>query len=426
MDILSHKFIYFLSLFLILWRVTPNLSLRLIVISIGSVCYYALNDFNNLWILLAVLVTSYWAALFSSNIRSSWPSYAVIVFQLSLLIFYKNHNSSHLPLGISFFIFQAVSYNLDSLKSFTPIRSFSLFSAYLSFFPQLVAGPICRAHELVPKLTQAQPHIDYQKAISFLIKGYFYKLVLANSLAYHLDPIAKNYLWQLSSWQAWAFMIGYGWQLYFDFWGYTNIAYGLAAFFGIDLPINFKAPYFSFSITDFWRRWHISLSTWFRDYVYIPLGGKKRFYLAVIVTFSLSGLWHGFGYNFLYWAVFHALLIMLEKFFSIPQTKTKSQVVNFLSISRTYFLITLGWVFFRFQELSEINYFIHRLIIFKTETLEITALNYILILSSFCLLWEIIDYKFSKITAHWTIMAIILFITLSSATNSSSFIYYRF
>lgn len=426
MDIISSNFIIFILIFLVFWHLSKNLNLRILLISISSLVYYALNDFQHLWLLVATILVSYLGGLLYARHHSRKVIYASLVLQLALLLYFKINNTNPLPLGVSFFIFQAMAYGFDIIAGLTPIRSLSLYSAFISFFPQLIAGPICRVRELVPQLSKDKTQIDYQLAFTYLIKGYFLKLVLADSLAHPIDSLLSDNFWHINSWQMWLIFIGYGWQLYFDFWGYTNIAYGLAQLIGINLPQNFIGPYFSQSISEFWRRWHITLSHWFKDYVYKPLGGKSNFPFALLLTFIISGLWHGAGYNFLLWGLFHGLLVSIEKFLRIDQAKASSKIVQAIFNLRTYLLISFGWMFFRITDFNQIIYLMNRMVFLNFKTFETPHITTILVLCLISITWEFLDHFYSAITKHWMVLGFLLFLIINFASGGEAFIYYRF
>jgi len=225
-----------------------------------------------------------------------------------------------LPVGISFYTFQTMSYSIDVYRSkYEPYKDFIDFAAYASFFPQLVAGPIVRADDF---LEQIQSPLTFQErnfrlAITFIIYGLVKKLVFANNMAAHVDSIFIDGVDLHNTALVWWGTLCFGIQIYCDFSAYTDIAIGSAIFLGIQLPENFKTPYAARSPQDFWRRWHISLSTWLRDYLYISLGGSrygvKRLYLALIVTMVLGGLWHGASWNFVLWGFIHGIALIIHR-----------------------------------------------------------------------------------------------------------------
>ena len=270
-----------------------------------------------------------------------------------------------LPVGISFYTFQTLSYSIDVYrKQIEPTRDWITFFAYVSFFPQLVAGPIERATRLLPQFTKTHSwkDINFNAAYGLIVWGFFKKIVIADQAAPIVNSIFEHYT-SLSVIELVMGAILFAFQIYGDFSGYSDIAIGVAMLFGFQLMTNFKTPYFSRDIAEFWRRWHISLSTWFRDYVYIPLGGSKvgkyRTLRNVFVVFLLSGLWHGANWTFLVWGGLHAL------FFVPYQLSGKNRnhleplqgglptLSALIKIIFTFFIVTIAWVFFRAESLGD-------------------------------------------------------------------------
>ena len=289
-----------------------------------------------------------------------------------------------LPVGISFYTFQALSYSIDVYrKKLEPTRDIVSFFAFLSFFPQLVAGPIERATNLLPQFLKKRS-FNYTKAVDGLrqiLWGMFKKVVVADNCAFFVDTIYGNVEGYNASTLAIAAVL-FSFQIYCDFSGYSDIAIGLGKLFGIDLMRNFNVPYFSRDIAEFWRRWHISLTTWFRDYVYIPLGGsrptnkqgvafcgfsKKAVVVRnTFIIFLLSGFWHGANWTFVLWGAFHALLflplILLEKNRKYTNVVAEGKLLptfkDLLRMLTTFILATLGWIIFRVDNIDiAINYF---------------------------------------------------------------------
>lgn len=289
-----------------------------------------------------------------------------------------------LPVGISFYTFQALSYSIDVYrKKLEPTRDIVSFFAFLSFFPQLVAGPIERATNLLPQFLKKRS-FNYSKAVDGLrqiLWGMFKKVVVADNCAFFVDTIYGNVEGYNASTLAIAAVL-FSFQIYCDFSGYSDIAIGLGKLFGIDLMRNFNVPYFSRDIAEFWRRWHISLTTWFRDYVYIPLGGsrptnkqgvalcgfsKKAVVVRnTFIIFLLSGFWHGANWTFVLWGAFHALLflplILLEKNRKYTNVVAEGRLLptfkDLLRMLTTFILATLGWIIFRADNIDiAINYF---------------------------------------------------------------------
>ncbi len=280
-----------------------------------------------------------------------------------------------LPVGISFYTFQALSYTIDVYRKDVPVtKNIIEFCAFISFFPQLVAGPIERAKNLLPQF-QRDRHFDYVQAVDGcrqMLWGFFKKVVIADSCASDLNPLWDSYA-DYSGVSLWLLALLFTFQIYCDFSGYSDIAIGCSRLFGIRLLSNFNYPYLSRSIPEFWRRWHISLMTWFRDYVYIPLGGSRCAQWKVIrntfIVFGVSGLWHGANWTFVVWGLYHGTLIVLYKLLHV-NTKDKDilaagrRLPSLKELSRvvvTFGLAVVGWVIFRAENISQAWDFVSRM-----------------------------------------------------------------
>jgi len=266
-----------------------------------------------------------------------------------------------LPVGISFYTFQAIGYTIDVYRNdLKAENNFINYALFVSFFPQLVAGPIERAKDLLPQFRKTHK-FEYSRAVEglkLMLWGYFMKIVVADRLSVYVDAVYNNVEYHSGITLLFATIL-FSFQIYCDFAGYSNIAIGVSKFIGFDLMTNFKRPYFSISITDFWRRWHISLSTWFKDYLYIPLGGnrvsKKRHYLNLTITFVISGLWHGANWTFVIWGALHAFYQITEKIIFGKNTSKKSSLrfINFFRTILTFSLVCFAWIFFRANSISD-------------------------------------------------------------------------
>ena len=280
-----------------------------------------------------------------------------------------------LPVGISFYTFQALSYTIDVYRKDVPVtRDIVEFFAFISFFPQLVAGPIERAKNLLPQF-QRDRHFDYVQAVDGcrqMLWGFFKKVVIADSCASDLNPLWDSYA-DYSGVSLWGLALLFTFQIYCDFSGYSDIAIGCSRLFGIRLLDNFRLPYLSRSIPEFWRRWHISLMTWFRDYVYIPLGGSRCAQWKVIrntfIVFGVSGLWHGANWTFVCWGLYHGCLIVLYKLLYI-NTKDKEilaagrclpSLKDMCRVVVTFLLAVVGWVIFRAETIAQAWDFVSRM-----------------------------------------------------------------
>lgn len=278
-----------------------------------------------------------------------------------------------LPIGISFHTFQTLSYTIDVYRGRVPAEpNFVKFALFVSFFPLLVAGPIERASRLLPQLGR-EHHLDLERlssGLKLILWGFFKKVVIADRLAEYVNQIYPHPADFSGATLALATYC-FAFQIYCDFSGYADIAIGSARMLGFDLMQNFNLPYFSRSISDFWQRWHISLSTWFRDYVYIPLGGKRvssrRWALNILLVFVLSGLWHGASWTFLIWGGLHGGYYLLEKFFApyarglCRSCRLSAKVQAGLQMVVTFHLVLFAWVFFRADSLHDALFILSRL-----------------------------------------------------------------
>lgn len=346
-----------------------------------------------------------------------------------------------IPVGISFFTFQAVGNLFDvyyqRIKAEKSIVDYTLF---VCFFPQIFSGPISKANELLPQI-KAERKFDYQQGVQglkFLLWGMFLKLVLADRLGLYVDKVVEDY-GMYKGGTCVLSAIFYSLQIYGDFAGYSLMAVGVAKTLGFDLINNFNRPYFSTSITDFWRRWHISLSRWLKDYVYIPLGGsrcsKQRNYWNIFVTFLVSGIWHGANWTFIAWGLIHGFAQIIEKAIGLNNKKSTG-FVGVLRIVVTFMLVTLAWVFFRMPTLGDAIQFIGHGIsdISVPEVLSVT--NFAIYVMAIALVafketreeffptkLRFLDQKYVRWAEYVVIFCLIL---LCGALDSGSFIYGSF
>jgi D-alanyl-lipoteichoic acid acyltransferase DltB (MBOAT superfamily) len=347
-----------------------------------------------------------------------------------------------LPVGISFYTFQTLSYTIDIYKNkIKPTRNFIDFFAFVSFFPQLVAGPIERASHLLPQF-QEKRYFTYENAnagLRLILWGLFKKVVIADRLAYSVSLVYDSPQ-DFSGFAVILATVFFAIQIYCDFSGYSDIAIGTARLFGFDLMTNFKTPYLSTSIRDFWQRWHTSLSTWFRDYVYIPLGGNRvstgRWWLNVMTTFTVSGLWHGANWTFVIWGGIHGLFYAIEKQFEVIK------LPKFLSGILVFTIVCIAWIFFRADTLNDAILLIQNAINF-TQAFDFQALFinknygiYTIIAIGILIIFDILNQQ-NEINdwliqqpkiIRWAIYYFLLFaiVFFGEFTNAPEFIYFRF
>ena len=382
------QYFVFFSIVLVAFYLTPRRAGRLLLL-VASYFFYASWNWRFTPLLLALTLIDYFAAQWietKQGVRRHGALVISLAANLGFLGFFKYYNfaartvsgvlglSSNsfllnivLPLGISFHTFQSISYVVDVYRGQQrAIRRLLDYALFISFFPQLVAGPIVRAREFFADLYAWEPPIpkEVKRGAFLVVLGLVKKVALADNLG----PIVDNYFSGLQSHpgalSAWGAMFAFALQIFFDFSGYTDMAIGSALLLGFHFPINFRRPYLAISITDFWRRWHISLSSWLRDYLYIPLGGNRRgrakTYRNLLLTMLLGGLWHGANWTFLAWGVFHGALLSIERMAGIGREREAPSLA--LAVPRivlTFCLVCVGWVFFRAPSFSD-AYFVLR------------------------------------------------------------------
>lgn len=374
----SAFFVFLIIVFLAYWKTaTYSNKLRKWVLLLASYIFYGWWDWRFLILIIISSVTDFiiGKTLFEKEKKQTrkillllsifinigilfcfkYFNFFIASFQ-ALTGFDSNHHWSTLqiilPVGISFYTFQTLSYTIDIYRrKIQPTRSALTFFTFVAFFPQLVAGPIERAKRLIPQL-EKKPAFSYPQAVSglkLMVWGLFKKMVIADQLAVLVDAIYA----QPNQFNGWEIILGtflFGYQIYCDFSGYSDIAIGTARLFGVELMTNFKTPYFAHSFRNFWHRWHISLSTWFRDYIYVPLGGNQTssavWIKNIFITFVISGLWHGANVTFLLWGAIHAVFYVAEKQVS-PALKIPGKIKSSLGWGVTFVLVNFSWIFFR-------------------------------------------------------------------------------
>jgi len=353
-----------------------------------------------------------------------------------------------LPVGISFYTFQTLSYTLDVYHGkIKPTHSIVSFFAYVSFFPQLVAGPIERARNLLPQFLRVR-NFNYEKAVSgvrFIIYGFFKKVVIADNCGEVVNEVFNNYT-ELNGISIILGVVCFAFQIYGDFSGYSDIAIGTARLFGFDLMMNFKTPYFSRDIAEFWRRWHVSLSSWFRDYVYIPLGGSRcnlgKSIRNVFIIFIVSGFWHGANWTFVIWGVINAFFFIPLMLFkknrlntdNVAEKRSYPSFKELVQIFTTFLITCFAWIFFRSDNIGEAFEMINSILIdFNHGSNYITPLIYGLILIFLIFEWPLRKVPFdiwvgSKRRPNRRIIycALILLIFFFANFGGQEFIYFQF
>lgn len=458
---------WFLPITLLITFAFKKVSVRNLILLIASLLFYAWGEKGRVLIMVFTILGNYLIGKWIENKRdSNTPITIGVGVNLLLLLICKYTNFivdnlntflpddylitiKHIPLpiGISFFTFQAISYLIDVHRKETPAQKNVIhLGLYISLFPQLIAGPIVRYHDVAEQIKKRTNNSEkFAEGIQRFILGLSKKIFIANTLGLIADNIFSNPLNHISTPLAWLGIVTYSLQIYFDFSGYSDMAIGLGKMLGFDFLENFNLPYISSSIQEFWRRWHISLSTWFRDYLYIPLGGNRkspiRTYLNLIAVFFVTGLWHGASWNFVIWGLFHGLFLILER---IGLSTFLNSIPKIFSHIYTITIVLIGWVFFRSENLTYSLDFISRLFIYTNNKLiQYQLLDYLNtevilsltagILASTPILARITKYIYTKNSniyhiSKYSYITLLFILCVISLINSSynPFIYFRF
>jgi D-alanyl-lipoteichoic acid acyltransferase DltB (MBOAT superfamily) len=362
-------------------RINKNLSLFVLVVA--SVIFYSYWDLKYLTFFgLSVFFNFLFcrAIVNSFGVKRKFYAISSIVLNLLCLFYYKYSTflfvdvsgfssnpfgSVILPLGISFFTFTQIAFLVDAWRGEVDHVKPLSYAFFVSYFPHLIAGPIIHHKEIIPqvesKLFGNMKWMYISTGLSILVLGLFKKVFIADNIAYYADPVfslVSDSAAAPTFFEGWIAALAYTFQLYFDFSGYSDMAIGLSLIFGIRLPINFNSPYKASSMIDFWRRWHLTLSRFFRDYVYIPMGGNRkggaRRTVNLFMTMLLCGFWHGAGWTFIVWGAYHGVLLLINHLLHaiFPQRKKKGMAKTIIYRSVTFVLVVVGWVFFRAENLD--------------------------------------------------------------------------
>ena len=367
---------YFLPIVLIAYFCVPR-KFKNAILFISSLIFYAWGEPIYVVLMLFSTIVDYIHGILVEKYRGTKKAkYALIssiVINLALLCFFKysdfiiaNINllfgtnipllNLPLPIGISFYTFQTMSYTIDVYRKEAKVqKNIISFGAYVALFPQLIAGPIVRYQTIADQLDNRKETFDlFSNGVKRFVTGVGKKVLLANSIGIIWTTVSAFEQSQMSVLTAWIAIIAFAFQIYFDFSGYSDMAIGLGQMFGFKFLENFNYPYISKSITEFWRRWHISLGTWFREYVYIPLGGNKKGVskqlINIAVVWLLTGIWHGASWNFLAWGLYYCVLLLCEKLFLLKLLKKAPSIISHIY---TLLAVIIGWVFFAFDSLAD-------------------------------------------------------------------------
>jgi alginate O-acetyltransferase complex protein AlgI len=392
--------LYFLPAFLIAYYLLPR-KFKNIFTLLASILFYAWGAPDFIFIVLGSIFIDYYIVdiMHKSTLRKARRMLlgASVVLNVGMLAYFKyanffveninellrwmGHESMSwiyvaLPIGISFFTFQKLTYSVDVYRNLhAPLKKVTDYALYILMFPQLIAGPIVRFNEIADQIEdrRAFETVDARLLGFFrFVVGLSKKVLIANVLGEQVDKIFAMQAGDISTPMAWVGIVAYSFQIYYDFSGYSDMAIGIGRMIGFKFPENFNNPYISRNITEFWRRWHITLGRWMRDYLYIPLGGsrvsKGRMYFNLWVVFLISGLWHGAAWNFVVWGAFHGFFLIADRMFFEKFTKA---IGKYPSIIITYFITLIGWVLFRAETLTFAFEYIERMFAFDGVATDI-------------------------------------------------------
>jgi alginate O-acetyltransferase complex protein AlgI len=473
----SLDFAFFLPIiFILYWSLNKNLKIQNLLLLVSSYYFYSCWNYKFLFLLIFSTSLDYYTGIKmfeakTNTIKKTW-FWASIIINLGFLGIFKYYNffiesfanaftlfglkinystlNVILPVGISFYTFHGLSYVIDIYKNrITPEKNFVNYSVFVSYFPLLVAGPIERATHLLPQIKEKRS-FNYAKSVDGLrqiLWGIFKKVVIADNCAEYANLIFEN----SSDYQGSTLFLGallFTFQIYGDFSGYSDIALGTSRLFGIELIKNFSFPYFSRDIAEFWRRWHISLSTWFRDYLYIPLGGSKVGTLKKVrntfIIFIVSGFWHGANWTFIMWGFLNALYIMPSIIFNtnrnnlgvVAQNSFFPNLKELISILFTFLLTTFAWIFFRANNITDAFKFIqgifHKSILSIPEEKPVYVILMILIMIFIEWLGRRDDYALKTILnkkntfVRWSFYIALIILTVLFENKNQQFIYFQF
>ena len=464
--------LYFLPLFFIVYYFLP-IRLRNLWIVLGSIFFYSWGAPKFIMVILGTTLLDFflvkWMDKTQEGNRKKAILTIIVLINIGLLVYFKYSNffienlnemlaligvsGVHwtklvLPIGISFYTFETITYVVDVYrKVHKPLDNYLDYQLYIILFPKLIAGPIVRYHDLADQITDRSRNENLEYRLTgfyrFII-GLSKKIVIANVLGKHADLVLSTDLALLDTASAWSGLLAYAFQIYFDFSGYSDMAIGLCRMMGFVIPENFNSPYVSSSITEYWRRWHISLGSWMKNYLYIPLGGNRvsnyRHYLNLWLVFLASGFWHGASWNFIIWGAWHGLFLVIERAFLLSWYQRAGR---FVGTFFTFFFIFVGWVLFRTETLSEAIILYERLFVFTQgfafkPDLEFVVIFIVAVFFSF-FAWSDagariqervfairMPFKYHIIGTFFSVLLFILCLSALSISNFNPFIYFRF
>lgn len=465
----SMLFLWLFLLCVLLIYYISNDKLKNTILLAFSLIFYAWGEPKYIILMLISVGANYICGILIDRYRSKSKLILIvdIILNLLLLGYFKYFNffidiinsligntvfsfkTIALPIGISFYTFQILSYTIDLYRKEIGVqKNFLNLALYVSFFPQLIAGPIVKYKDVEKEINHRKVNVNlFVSGIKRFTYGLGKKVILANTLSFIADSIYLYDMSELNTPLVWLAAISYMLQIYFDFSGYSDMAIGLGRLFGFKFPENFDLPYISKSITEFWRRWHISLSTWFKQYLYIPLGGNRRgkfrTYINLLIVFFLTGLWHGASCNFIIWGLYYGAFLVIERMFlKNILDKNRFAILNHIYV---VLIVIIGWVLFRINDLNEIINVIKMMFSFNFKNSYIltpaiiNSKSILIIIFSVILcgpLYKVLDlFKNKKSIINFyenkfeiIVIVIILFISILElvSTTYNPFIYFRF
>lgn len=466
--------LYFLPVFLVVYHIVPT-KLKNWAILLASLFFYAWGAPKFIFVVVGSVIVDFYIinSLYKSTVQKTrgWLLALSIGINLGLLLYFKyanffvdnlnqtlemvginelNWTSVVLPIGISFYTFQTLTYSIDVYRDVhKPLKNPIQYLVYILLFPQMIAGPIVRFNQIADQISDRKDRetIDHKLLGLFrFVIGLAKKVLIANVLGAEADRVFALSAEELSTATAWIGVLAYTFQIYYDFSGYSDMAIGLGRILGFKFPENFDNPYTSQSITEFWRKWHITLGAWMKDYLYIPLGGNKvdtkgRLFFNLWLVFLLSGLWHGAAWNFVIWGAFHGFFLILDRLFLL---KVYKAIGKYPSIALTFLITIMGWVLFKSNSLEQAGLFYHKMWTFELVPFSHYNLEF---KSIFLLAFIFAFITLSKLGRNWqhhaffkekyslsgyffnSLVCIALFVLcLASITSSgfNPFIYFRF
>lgn len=461
--------VYFLPVFILLYHLVPH-KFKNAVILCASIYFYSWGGPKFIFVILGTTFLDFLLVNAMHQQKTKRAKNKFLIFSLflnlGLLFYFKYCNffidnindlfgteihwlKVALPIGISFYTFESLTYVIDVYRGVhKPLKNVWHYQTYILLFPKLIAGPIVRYHDIADQITNREknytPEVKLSGFVTFCI-GLAKKTILANTLGLQADAVFNLPIEQVDTVAAWIGAIAYTFQIYFDFSGYSDMAIGLGKIMGFRLPENFNNPYISASITEFWRRWHMTLGSWMKNYLYIPMGGNQvtnaKLYRNLILVFLFSGLWHGASWNFVLWGAFHGLFLVMERLFL---GKVYQKIGKAVSVPLTFIIVITGWVLFRNEDIHYAFQVIKQMYSFEFFHGKFAVNNDFVFMASLALVisffaltskTKIIQEKLygENFTAQgkWLIMlsAVALYyisLTYISALNFNPFIYFRF